>query len=269
MPTRTVLALLLTAQFLLACSGSSSSDETATAEYQEAKFTSMDSEEGQQPSGQAELPDKKIIRTANLRMEVADYQGSLIEIKALTETYEAEITAEEEQQYGQRLENRLTIRLAPERLDEMLEALAGLALAIDNRSVSSEDVTRQYVDLEARMAAKRDVLERYRALLKEAKNVQEVLAVERELRQIIEEIESTEAQLRYLKQQVGRSTINLSFYEKSRTGIAQRSFGQHLADAFGNGWDLLKSMALGLISAWPVVLVIALLLTWWVRRRRK
>jgi hypothetical protein len=105
--------------------------------------------------------------------------------------------------------------------------------------------------------------------LAEARNVNDVLAVENNLRQVIEEVESMEAQFRYLKQQVDRSTIYLTLYETSSAGIAQRSFGSKIAMAFADGWGLLKNLVLGAITAWPVLLLLALLIWWWRRRRSK
>ena len=267
MTLRIIIPLLIITFSSMACNGSSGSSDYSYAS-EKGFAEEADNAESGDASGD-EVPEKKIIRTARIRMEVADYDKSLSAAKSLVAGFEAEITSEQENQYGQRLENELVIRLSPSRLDALLEALEELALQIDSRSVNAEDVTRRYVDLETRIASKRAVIARYQELLAEAKNVSEVLAVENNLRQVIEEVESTEAQFRYLSQQIDRSTIYLTLYETSSEGIAHRGFGSKVAMAFANGGGLLKYLVLGAVTAWPVLIVISLVIWWWRRRRSK
>lgn len=215
------------------------------------------------------LADRKLIRRAEMRMEVADYDQALAQVRALAERHQAEITKEEESQYGQRLQNQMTLRMPPSQLDSLVGQLAQLATYIDSRSVEAEDVTREYIDLESRLESKRAVLKRYRELLKEANDVQEVLAVEEQLRQLVEEIESTEAQFRYIKRQVDRSTLQLTIYETTKAGIAKRSFVSRVGQALSGGWQLLQHIVIGLVAAWPVLLLLGGLLFWWLRRRRR
>jgi uncharacterized iron-regulated membrane protein len=269
MTLRIFIPLFVLAFSAMACNGRSGSSDYSYAS-EEAQAIPDQTTEARSDGGSGDaVPEKKVIRTARLRMEVADYEEAIRKAKQIINAFEAEITAEEERQYGQQLENQLVIRLAPAKLDSMLNALQGLALQIDSRSVNAEDVTRRYVDLETRLASKRAVIARYQELLAEARNVNEVLAVENNLRQVIEEVESMEAQFRYLKQQVDRSTVYLTLYETSSAGIAQRSFGSKIATAFADGWGLLKNLVLGAITAWPVLILLALLIWWWRRRRAK
>ncbi len=269
MTIRILIPLFMLALVSMACDGRSGSSGYSYAS-EEAQAMPDQTTEAKASGGSGEaVPQKKVIRTARLRMEVVDYDEALAKAKQTVKAFEAEITSEEERQKGQRLENQLVIRLAPSKLDSMLNALEGLALQIDSRSVNAEDVTRRYVDLETRLASKRAVIARYRELLAEARNVDDVLAVENNLRQVIEEVESMEAQFRYLKQQVDRSTIYLTLYETSSEGIARRSFGNRVVEAFADGWGLLKHLALGLVSAWPLLLLLALALWWWRRRRAR
>jgi hypothetical protein len=269
MTLRTLIPLFVLAFSAMACDGRSGSSDYSYASEKAQAFPDQTTEARSGGGSGEAVPEKKVIRTARLRMEVADYEEAIRKAKQIITAFEAEITSEEERQYGQQLENQLVIRLAPSRLDSLLNALEGLALHIDSRSVNAEDVTRQYVDLETRLASKRAVIARYQELLAEARNVNDVLAVENNLRQVIEEVESMEAQFRYLKQQVDRSTIYLTLYETSSAGIAQRSFGSKIAMAFADGWGLLKNLVLGAITAWPVLILLALLIWWWRRRRAK
>jgi len=266
MSLKLVLPTLLLLPLLLSCDGGGdyAQSESMVSEPTEVKMASSRDQAFNPP-----LPDKKLIRRADMRMEVANYESALQQVREQIEDHEAEITKESEQQYGTRLENQLTLRMPPEQLEPLMENLAQLATYVDQRSVEVEDVTRQYIDMETRLASKREVLKRYRELLQEANSVQEVLAVADKLRRLVEEIESTEGQFRYLQQQVSRSTLRLTLYEQTREGVAQRSFGNRVLQALARGWELLQNLVLGLLAAWPVMLIIGLLLFWWLRRRRK
>ncbi|MCB0570054.1 MAG: DUF4349 domain-containing protein [Phaeodactylibacter sp.] len=283
MKTTNWVILFLLAAAAVACGGRGHAPEMSADSFSgsDAKMAYEADESYRQPtapgSGEAapqedvqqDMTEKKIIRTANIRMEVRDFKEAQRQIAGLVSRFEGEVISEEVQQYGEMLENRMVLKVRPERFDSMLTALEQLATYVDFRSVNAEDVTRQYIDLETRLSSKRAVVERYRELLKQAKNVQEVLAVEENMRKVVEEIESIEGQLRYLSRQVDYSTINLTYYEKTDQPLIRRSFWSRVGEGFSRGWQLLKDLAIGAISIWPVILLIAALLWWWARRRKQ
>lgn len=213
--------------------------------------------------------EQKVIRTAEVMMEVESYQKSMEQLGQLLEKYKATISKEAETRWDTRIQNLITIRIAPEKLDDFILNLDQIALEIKNKSISSRDVTRQYVDLETRLASKRAVVKRYTVLLESAQSVSDVLEVEEKLRFVIEEIESSEAQLRSLKGQVEQSTINLTLYETLRAPITKgSSFFKQVGNAFVDGWDYLKDFLIGLMRIWPF-LFIGVGLVYVVRRERK
>lgn len=71
-------------------------------------------------------------------------------------------------------------------------------------------MTDQFIDLETRLANKREYLERYRELVKKAVSVKEILEIEEKIRLLEEEIESVTGRLKYLGDQVDFSTLNLT-----------------------------------------------------------
>jgi len=72
-------------------------------------------------------------------------------------------------------------------------------------------VTEQFLDMQTRLKTKRAMQERLQQLLAQAKNVEEALAVERELARITEEIESMEGRLKVWRELVAFSTITVVF----------------------------------------------------------
>ena len=164
----------------------------------------------------------------------------------------------------------MTIRVLPEKLDGLVEKLSTLARNIDRKAIETEDVTRQYIDIETRLKSKRAVVERYQQLLQQAKDVEDVLAVEENLRKVTEEIESTEAQLRYLSNQIGQSTLHLSFYEPvDRVSSTGPSFLKRIGNALKGGWQVLLNVVIFFFEIWPFTLLIILGTALFLRRRKK
>jgi hypothetical protein len=262
------LFFLISAFLLVSCTGNGENSSYSYPEATAEKAMAQDYD-GSAESGPAEIPERKVVRTANLRMEVASFKKATEKILESVATQEAEIFQQEEQQYGYQIEQRMTIKVPPENLDVLLETLESLATYVDQKSIDKEDVTQKYIDLESRLENKRAVIKRYQELMAQAKNVQEVIAVEENLRKVVEEVESMERQFQYLQQQLSRSTLYLTYYERLPEAVNTRSFGIRIIKGFANGWQLLKDLAIGLISIWPILILLSLAVGWWVRRRRK
>ncbi|MEM7103130.1 MAG: DUF4349 domain-containing protein [Bacteroidota bacterium] len=209
---------------------------------------------------------RKMIKTAEIRMEVSDFEEGRTEIDKAIAKYDATITSENEQRTSYQLRNGLVIRVKPEEFDALVNDLEGIALNLDSKNIDAKDVTEQFVDITSRLRTKREVEERYRDILKQAKTISDILAVEGQLRTIVEEIESLEGRLKYLNDQVGYSTINLNYYEAvEQTYTRKKGFWKRIGNSFGDGWEGMKEFLIGLTSIWPFVLIIGGVI-WWVTR---
>ena len=89
-------------------------------------------------------------------------------------------------------------------------------------------MTEEFVDLKARLKAKKELEDRYLQLLEQAKNVKEMLEIERELSNIREEIEAKEGRLQYLQNKVTLSTIYINFYKTTQSKGVSLSYGQKM-----------------------------------------
>jgi hypothetical protein len=109
-------------------------------------------------------------------------------------------------------------------------------------------------------------------LLKQAKNVQEIMAVEEQIRVIREEIESKEGRQKYLNDQVLFSTITVSFYQETETSSApEQPFYVKIWKNFVEGWTSFFNMIIGLFYLIPYILLLLglfyLLRKWWKERK--
>ena len=214
-----------------------------------------------------DAPVRQLRRTATLRLRASDYAEALDGARETAAQYGASVDGEASHRYADRVETTLTLRMPSPRFDSLLAALSELPGEVEARTVSVDDVTRQVADLGARLDTKRTAEASLRELMGRSGTIEDILAVQTRLQQVREEIESTEAQLRVLRDQVSRSTITLTVFEASAAGItAGPGFFAQASRAVAAGWDGLLELVLSLLTVWPVLLIAGAAL-WWVRRR--
>ncbi|MBL1409438.1 DUF4349 domain-containing protein [Sphingobacterium faecale] len=200
---------------------------------------------------------KKIIRTGNISVESKDLKKSKTAIDALVKKangyYEQESTTT-----GTTYTNyNLTLRIPSSQFDTFLQGIEKSNDKITEKSIHAQDVSLQYYDLESRVKSKRIYLARYQNMVANAKNVKELLEIEEQIRQLQEEIESTESALRAMKDQVSYSTLVLNLYNSdSIIAYSDSGFWLKTKEAFGFGWELIENIFIGAIGIWPILLLL-------------
>lgn len=162
-----------------------------------------------------------------------------------------------------------TIRVPPSHFQLLLNGLAGLG-TIEEKKLTTDDITAEHADVSARLQAKRAVERQYTVLLAKAQKIKDILDIEEKLGGIREEIEATESRLRALNDEVAYSTITLTLYQPLPQTVPDApvvSLGSRTVEAFYGGWQFFVSLLLGVLYLWPLV-VMASLVGWWVWRRR-
>ena len=163
-----------------------------------------------------------------------------------------------------------TIRVPPAQFQPLLSGLAGLG-TVEEKKLSTDDVTAEHADVAARLQAKRAVERlQYVALLTKAQKIKDILDIEEKLGEAREEIEATESRLKSLNNEVAYATITLALYQPLPQSVPDApvlSLGSRIVEAIYGGWELFVSLGLGLLSLWPLVLLAGAGAAWWWRRR--
>lgn len=211
--------------------------------------------------------DRKLIRNGNLDLRTGDVKKTKVEIEKITKAIKGYISSESENNYGDRIQFMQVIRVPAAQFDDLVKQVEALAEKIENKNINTQDVTEEFIDVEARLKTKKELEARYREILKQAKTVTEIMSIEGQISQVRAEIESMEGRLTYLKNQVSYSTLTVSYYESIGTEFG--FFGK-IKESLGNGWDNLLSFFITLVNVWPfILLIIAFVFWWWRRRKRK
>lgn len=156
---------------------------------------------------------RRIVRTGELAVSVDSPERSLPEVQRLVEQAGGLVegsTAEESR-------IRLHCRVPAADLDRIMDAVAALGDE-DRRSVSAADVTEQYVDLETRLRNDLALRDRLQQLLARAADVEDVLAIEKELNRIQSEIETRQGQLDRLELDVEMSALSITLQRERILG---------------------------------------------------
>lgn len=116
----------------------------------------------------------------------------------------------------------MILRVPAKSFDELFAAARESGRVL-SETRSANDVTEEFVDLGIRVDNARRARERLLEVLKLAKEVEDILKVEKELRRVTEEIERMEGRLKFLRDQVAMSTLEVAFRSAQAAPQAKRS----------------------------------------------
>lgn len=228
-----------------------------------------------QTDSESDFPDiqanEKVIKTANLSIEVENYDSSAAYIRKIVEANGAFISNENQEHGTYQIYNTFTIRTPKDKFDALIAQIEKTAMVVFSKNVNVQDVTEEYVDIETRLKTKKEVEARYIELLKQSKSISDILNVENQLRVIREEIEAKEGRMKFLNSQVSYSTITLYVYQKYDSPYEPGFFGK-MGKAFNAGWNGLKLLVIGLVYLWPLWILLGGGLAWlliYLKRNRK
>lgn len=252
----------------------------------------------ERPSAEAALgvvqpadADRKIVSTVDISLVVDDSNAALTAIDGLVRTaggYVARTSLYQSDQDSDQLEGSLTLRVPAERLEDVLKGLTDLAVKVESQNMNREDVTAQYVDLQARLENLEAAEKELRALLTEVRerpdaDTEDILAVYRSLTDIRSQIEQLQGRINLLNDTVTLSTITVYLrLNRATLPIVEEGWqpGATVTEALRALTDTLQR--LGNLAIWwgvyllPVVLILLLpllivffVIRWFVRRRKR
>jgi len=162
--------------------------------------------------------DTKIIRTAYLTIEVKDVPGSVETLKSLAAQKGGYISSTNIQEnYNKRLSGSVILRVPAAEFDSTLTGVKALGTT---RSVSTQgqDVTEEYVDLQAQKVSYQNQLAQYNEIMKKAEKVEDVITVQQQIDRVQTELNRLEGRLKYLDSRISFSTITVSLQEPEPVG---------------------------------------------------
>jgi hypothetical protein len=233
----------------------------------ELKITHVNS-----PSSALIPVNTNLIKTADYRFKVTDVKKSTDHIEAGLIKYQAFISSSNLTTLSHELESHIVVKVRNEHFDDLLKHIDSQAILIHHRNVSTQDVSKEFVDLKSRLKTKREVESRYMDILRsKAGTIEELLDAEEKIGQLHEEIEATVSRINFLKDQVAYSTINLEFYQPLNEVIIaeeNNSLTAKMGDALNTGFEGVLLFVVAILYVWPVI-IIALSIVMFLKFRKK
>jgi len=216
--------------------------------------------------------DKKIIKTANVALELKDYNAYNASIHSKVKTFGAYIAGEQQTENDNQIVNSIIIKVPVDKFEDIMNSFTGADVKVIEKNISTEDVTGEVVDTKARLEAKKQVRGRYLELLKQAKSMKDILEVQSEINTIQEDIESASGRVGYLVHAAAYSTINVKYYQYLN-GITARelepTFLDKIGSAFKTGGEIITNIILFAISVWPLCIAGIVLVIYFKKSRKK
>lgn len=300
---RLVITFLL-AVALLVLSGCSRAGENSASRSTETRTTTAPSDQAQsKPSGantqegykqnvsltdaqtsqqNANATERKIIRNADLMLETESPSEGQRKVAAIAEARGGFVVTSDARQRQTDGESRpemvvtVVARVPAAQFTAALDEIRALGSRVHQEKITGQDVTEEYMDLEARIRSKQALEAQFLEIMKQARSVTDALEVQRQLSEVRSEIERLEGRRRFLENQSSLSTITVTL-QPSQPLVNTSGFFYKVKRAFGSGVDVAASITLFLIqfiiAIIPVVVLIFLpiwlLLRYLLRRWRR
>lgn len=230
-------------------------------------------DEAQAP--QAPSVDRKLIRTASITLEVESTEAALKSLETMAAGLGGFLGNTSIARHADGSQSgTVTVRVPVGKFSEALERARALG-KVERVDTEVQDVTNEYVDLDARLRnAKREETEILK-LFDRGGKLSDIIQIETKLAEVRGRIEQMQGQLRVMNEQISLCTLTVTVHEKGEAAVAaldRYDIRYHLRSAWRSLLGLLQGLltfaiylvVVGWVFWLPVVLVV-----WIVRRRRR
>ena len=218
---------------------------------------------------QVEDYGSKIIRNASISLEVNSLEAFADNLKKTVSDYNGYIESMDinayDSDYSESRFGYFTVRIPASRLDDFLSIVKDEGV-VTAKSESAEDVTLQYVDIEARIAtyeAERDSL---MELLDKATSLKDILTIRDKIAEVNYELDSLNRQIKSMQNKVSYSTVSVDAKE-TRTiagSKGEKSYwskiGENFASELEDGLEIAIDLIIFIVTRIPLFLILALIL---------
>ncbi len=298
MKPRNMLLILVLSILMLSCSTRDSNEARTAlapapvAEQVVAKEGFLDARmerasllNADQSQSVAEALDRKIISSAELALEVtspAETQQRISSIAAAVGGFVVTSEAKQTESTNvdpskQQLSVMLVVRVPAAQFDTAISQIRGTGGRVVQEKISGQDVTEEFIDLEARLKTQKALELQFLEIMKQATKVEDAMAVQRQIADVRSDIERLEGRKRFLANRASLSTITVNLRMPTAIIVNTSSFGRGVREAIAGSVELTSDIVLGAVRL--VILLVpiavffglpaALLARYFVRRSKR
>jgi hypothetical protein len=205
------------------------------------------------------ITQQALIKTGAVALRSKDVGKARYDVQVIVDAHNGQVSDDktETDKSGSPLRSRMVLRVPVADFDDVMDALAKVG-TLASTTTSSEDVTTQLIDVQARIKVQQDSVDRVRQLLARAASIRDIMSIENELANRQAQLDSLLQQQAYLADQTSMSTIKVNI---ARTADAKKATPKKDDDGFlaglSSGWTGLKKTVVAVATVVGAVLPFA------------
>jgi len=225
--------------------------------------------------------ERKIIRNADLTLEANAPEEAQNKITAIAESKGGFVIESSQSSSDVKATTRdtvtMTIRVPSAMFNETLDEIRKTSSRVIVETVKGQDVTEEFIDIEARLKTKKALEEQFLGIMKQSKSVEDALNVQRELADVRVEIEQIEGRKRFLENQSSLSTVKIKLqaptvFAANSTGFFSR-LGESISSGLNGAMNFILVLVTFVIALVPflifIVLPMYLIVRYFLKKNRK
>lgn len=243
------------------------SETTSLAKAETASAQNISLNQADAANSSAQAIERKIIRNGNVTLEVSSPMESLQRIFSIAESRGGFVVTSEMSQQSSEDKSKsaqsvnLIVRVPALQFDQAMNEIRATATRVVLEKRTGQDVTEEFIDLEARLKNQRALEAQFLEIMKRAAKVEEALDVQSQLAEVRTEIEKIEGRKRFLENQATLSTINITLQTPTQI-VNTTGFWYSIRAAFSDGVDAAAAVIVFLvrvvIALIPILILIVL-----------
>ena len=297
-----LLTLILSVLFLPACSKSQDArfaenpalatqaakvteqlTNSAAAKTQGSGYMNVSLDDASRAENSLQAANRRVLRNAEMTLEVPSTIETQHKVSVIAESHGGFVVNSESRQREnvepakRTVDIKLVVRVPSDQFGATIDQIRQLAVNLPTESLKSDDVTEEFIDLEAHAKTQKALELQFLEIMKQAKKVEEALEVQRQLADVRAEIERIEGRKRFLENRAALSTITVNLQSPTPIVVSSTGFGRSIRDAASDSLDVATGLVLffvrSVIVMLPVVVLVilplALVFRFLVRRAKR
>jgi hypothetical protein len=245
--------------------GSQLQDTKNVAEPLEPTTAQVSLNQADQSQSMAEAMNRKIIRNADLTLEVGAPAEVQRKITSIAESVGGFVVTSESKlrQVGdskQELEVNLVIRVPATQFGSAMDQIRSTGSRVLQEKMTGQDVTEEFIDLEARIKTQKALELQFLEIMTQASKVPDALEVQRQIAEVRTEIEKLEGRKRFLENRASLSTITVTLQSPNAIVVNTSGFGRYVKEAIADSVEVAIAIVLFLIRFVIVMIPILILI---------
>jgi hypothetical protein len=152
---------------------------------------------------------KQVISQASVSLNVSNVSTALNQVEMMAQNLGGSVDNMNSSGAQNQEQANVTIRVPANQFLTALNQLQGMG-TVESQNINSQDVTQQYIDLQAQLTSAQMEEQSLQAILAKATTVSDEIAIQDQLTQVIAQVENLQGQINYMQNQVAMSTITVN-----------------------------------------------------------